>query len=76
MHSLAGEEYTPRPYSGYKNAKFTKHSDILKNSIRQIKDCSLKEEDKKRLLLLLSEILLAEMDRISKELLTTKHPNQ
>lgn len=39
-----------QPYAGYKNDKFARHLDKLKNQIRQIKDCSLYESDKERLL--------------------------
>lgn len=37
-------------YTGYKNDKFMRHLDKLKNQIRQIKDCSLHKSDKEKLL--------------------------
>lgn len=33
-------------YKDYKNRTVTKHLEKLKNSLRQIRDCSLKQEDK------------------------------
>lgn len=54
----------PQPYKGYKNQKFTKHTDLLKNQLRQIKDCSLKQEDKARLLVQLADILTNELEKI------------
>jgi len=62
MHSM-GSDDKPQGYKEYKNAKFTKHTDILKNSLRQIKDCSLKTEDKAKLVVKLSEILVDELEK-------------
>ena len=47
----------PEPYSSYKNRVFSKHIDKLNNQLRQIKDCSLRPEDKARLKTMLREIL-------------------
>lgn len=61
---LIGDHNEPtKSYKEYKNAKFTKHTDILKNSLRQIKDCSLKVEDKAKLVVKLSEILVTELEK-------------
>jgi hypothetical protein len=54
----------PQSYKSYKNQKFTKHTDLLKNSLRQIRDCSLKQEDKAKLLVVLAEVLANELDKI------------
>lgn len=40
---------TPESYKSYKNRKFTKHEDLIRNQLRQITDCSLKLEDKEKL---------------------------
>lgn len=61
MIPMHGEK--PASYKQYKNQKFTKHTDLLKNSLRQIKDCSLKTEDKAALVVLLSEILVTELSK-------------
>lgn len=39
----------PPPYKSYKHDKFKRHKDKLKKQIQQIKECSLKEEDKIKL---------------------------
>jgi hypothetical protein len=44
-------------YKSYKNRAFSKHIDKIKNQIRQIKDCSLKPEDKSKLKAELIKIL-------------------
>ena len=59
-----GSDYVPEKYTDYRNRTMTKHKDNLINTIRRIKECSLKGDDKKKLLVALSEILLAEMDDI------------
>jgi hypothetical protein len=44
------DSFTPvYSYKDYKNRTITKHLDKVKNQLRQIKDCSLKAEDKERL---------------------------
>ncbi len=58
-----GNMDAPVSYKHYKNQKITKHSDLLKNSLRQIRDCSLKVEDKAKLIVLLSEILVNELEK-------------
>jgi len=42
-------------YKSYKNRSFTKHVDKIRNQLRQIKDCSLKGEDKRKLISLINE---------------------
>ena len=44
-----GSELDIPSYKQYKNQKFQKHLDKIKNQIRQIKDCSLKDADKQRI---------------------------
>ena len=39
----------PPPYKSYKHDKFERHKDKLKKQIQQIKECSLREEDKIKL---------------------------
>lgn len=51
-----GSETVPS-YSSYKNDKFTRHLDKLKKQLRQIDDCSLKDDDKKKLKAKLIELL-------------------
>lgn len=36
----------PLSYKSYKHDKFERHKDKLKNQIRQIRECSLREDDK------------------------------
>ncbi len=57
MHSDGGKDYVPEKYSDYRNRNFQKHKEKLTNQLRQIKECSLKEEDKKRLMIILENIL-------------------
>lgn len=59
----AGPGEVPQSYKQYKNAKFAKHKDLLNKSLRQIKDCSLKTEDKARLCCELAEILTEELNK-------------
>jgi hypothetical protein len=40
----------PPSYKEYKNRSFTKHTDLVKNQMWRIKECSLKAEDKIKLL--------------------------
>ena len=40
---------TPPSYKSYKNDKFKRHKDKLKKQVQQIKECSLREDDKKKL---------------------------
>jgi hypothetical protein len=51
-------------YSSYKNDKFARHLDKLKNQVRQIKDCSLNLADKIKLLKRLSDEILSESDQM------------
>jgi len=44
-----GEDYIPEKYSDYKNRVFSKHLDKIKNQMRQIRECSLKGDDKAKL---------------------------
>lgn len=56
-----GFGYQVENYKDYKNRAVTKHLDKMKNQLRQIKDCSLKGDDKtalkKKLLELIQEQL-------------------
>ncbi len=47
----------PESYKSYKNRTFKKHTDKMTNQLNQIKNCSLKESDKKDLKKKLLEIL-------------------
>ena len=47
----------PEKYSEYRNRVFSKHKEKLNNMLRQIKECSLKQEDKARLKAELLKIL-------------------
>lgn len=42
-------------YKSYKNRSFTKHVDKIRNQLRQIKECSLKDDDKKNLVRLIEK---------------------
>ncbi len=64
MLTTGSEEFKPKPYIHYKNSKFTKHTDLLKSSLRQIRSCSLNTEDKATLLVLLADILTDELEKI------------
>jgi hypothetical protein len=44
-----GNEFEVPSYRDYRNRTLTKHLDKIKNQLRQIKDCSLNPEDKKKL---------------------------
>ena len=44
-----GVDYKPEPYSAYKNRVFSKHIDKLNNQLMQIKNSSLKADDKTKL---------------------------
>jgi hypothetical protein len=44
-----GSDYKVENYKDYKNRTVKKHIEKLTNQIRQIKDCSLKGEDKVKL---------------------------
>lgn len=44
-----GDDFQVEKYSVYRNRTLNKHLDKIKNQMRQIKDCSLKPEDKKKL---------------------------
>ncbi len=52
-----GSEYKVEKYPDYKNRTVTKHLDKMKNQLRQIKDCSLKGEDKIKLRQQLLELI-------------------
>lgn len=45
-----GYDYKPEPYAAYRNRTMTKHRDKIDNQLRQIKECSLRPEDKKKLM--------------------------
>lgn len=45
-----GMDYPVEPYSAYRNRTVNKHLDKIKNQLQQIKSCSLKADDKKKLL--------------------------
>lgn len=47
----------PESYKDYRNRTMTKHIEKLLNQLRQIKDCSLKQDDKVALRKKLLEIL-------------------
>ena len=50
-------DYKVENYKDYRNRVMTKHIDKIKNQLRQIKDCSLKPEDKEKLKKQLIEII-------------------
>lgn len=56
-----GSECLIQSYKQYRNAKFTKHHDMLKNQLRQINDYSLKPEDKIKLIKELYELLITKL---------------
>lgn len=41
-----GIDYVPEKYKDYRNRTVAKHLDKVKDSLRQISDCSLNPEDK------------------------------
>ena len=47
---VGGDEFETRPYSEYRNRAFERHKNKLVNSLWQIRQCSLKKEDKNKLL--------------------------
>ena len=49
--------HVPEKYSEYKNRTFTKHENKISNMLTQIKECSLRREDKIKLVNKLSEQL-------------------
>lgn len=51
------EPYKPEPYKSYRNRTFDKYENRVKNIATNIKQCSLKPEDKKRLVAKLHEHL-------------------
>jgi hypothetical protein len=55
-----GIDYPVEPYSAYRNRTVNKHLDKIKNQLRQIKDCSLKADDKRKLLNQLAALIEAE----------------
>ena len=44
-------------YKDYKNRTVAKHIDKIKNQLRQIKDCSLKQDDKVALKKVMSDLI-------------------
>lgn len=52
-----GSEYTVENYKDYKNRTIKKHLDKINNQMMQIKQCSLKGEDKQSLLNQISKII-------------------
>lgn len=56
-----GCDYTPEPYKAYKNRNFTKHHDKIKEALRQIRDLSLKPEDKVKLKKEMMELIQASL---------------
>jgi hypothetical protein len=52
-----GYDFPIEKYKDYRNRTVKKHLDKIKNQLRQIKDCSLKAEDKNKLIQQLSEII-------------------
>ncbi len=44
-----GSEYEVENYKDYRNRTMTKHTDKIKNQLRQINDCSLTGDDKRGL---------------------------
>jgi hypothetical protein len=53
-----GSDYKPEPYKAYKNRTFTKRMANTLNLVRQVKDCSLRPEDKKKLLEQMADLIL------------------
>lgn len=53
----------PKSYKSYKNDSFTKRKNDLSNMLSRIKQCSLKEEDKKTLMKQLAEIMNEEVKK-------------
>lgn len=45
-----GSDYNVEKYPDYRNRVFERHRNKVKNIRQQIKDCSLKDEDKKKLI--------------------------
>ena len=58
-----GNDFEVENYSAYRNRTVNKHVDKIKNQFRQIKSCSLKPEDKKRLFTQLIEIANDELKK-------------
>lgn len=46
---FVGDHFPVEKYSSYKNRTFARQVKRMDDSLRQIKDCSLKPEDKKKL---------------------------
>ena len=57
MLAMYGQDYVPEKYPDYRNRVFDKHHNKLKNQLLQIKQCSLKPEDKEKLKKRLAELL-------------------
>lgn len=55
-----GIDYPIEPYSAYRNRTVNKHMDKIKNQLQQIKSCSLKTDDKRKLLNQLVALIEAE----------------
>lgn len=53
-----GSEYEVENYKDYKNRTIKKHLDKIKNQMMQIKQCSLKGEDKQWLLSQIGKIII------------------
>ncbi len=60
-------EFSAPSYKEYRNSKFTKHTDKIKNQMIQIKSCSLKQEDKKKLMQQLEQIIISEISNPTKK---------
>lgn len=50
-------------YKRYRNEKLLRRSDKIKNKVRQIMDCSLKDNDKKLLLQKMISIIQEQLDK-------------
>lgn len=62
MISFGCEGGKPESYKSYKNRTVTKHKDKIKNQLQQIKSCSLKQEDKDKLIKSISDDILSQLN--------------
>jgi len=54
---MYGSNYVPEKYQDYKNRVYSRHLEKAKNMAMQIKQCSLKGDDKQKLIQQIIEVL-------------------
>lgn len=60
-----GNEFNVPEYPAYRNSKFLKHKEKFVHQLRQIRECSLKPEDKKKLI---TQLIDMANDELKKQL--------